>query len=102
MIVEHCGKQIVCRTDSVEITGEMEIDIFHRNNLGISSACRTALDSENGSERRLTQSNNGVLAESSQTVGKTDGRCGFALACRGWCNCGYKNEFAVLFVGFIE
>ena len=102
MIIKHCRKQIIRRTDSVKIAREMEIDILHRNNLGISAACRTALDSEDGTERRLTQSNSRILADSSQAVSKTDCCGGFSLARRGGRDGGHKYKLAVLSVGFAE
>ena len=46
MIVQHCCKQIIGRSDRMEISGKMQIQIFHRNNLRISSAGRTAFDPE--------------------------------------------------------
>ena len=42
MVIYHCGEQIVCRAYRVEISGEVEINIFHRDYLRISSACGSA------------------------------------------------------------
>ena len=102
MVVKHCGEKIVCRTDCVEITGKVKVYVLHRNDLSISAACRTALYSENRTERGFTQSYNSVFAYSSESVCKTDSRRGLALACRSRRNCGNKNELAVFFISFAE
>ena len=46
MVIDHCRKQHVCRCNRMEITCKMQVDIFHRHNLGISAACRTAFDTK--------------------------------------------------------
>jgi len=53
VIVEHGGEQIMSCTDSVEITSEMQIDVFHRHNLRIATAGSAALDTETRAERRF-------------------------------------------------
>ena len=69
MIIEHCGKQIVCRSNRMEISREMKIQILHRNHLGISSSGCTALDSEAGSETRLPEGGNRFLSDTVQSIG---------------------------------
>ena len=79
MVVDHRGKQIICRTDGVEVAGEVQIDVLHRDYLSISTACGAALDTEHGAERRLTQGDNGLLTDLAQTVGETYCRGGLAF-----------------------
>ena len=43
MIVNRCRKQIVGRGDRMEISGKMQIQILHGNDLGISAAGCSAL-----------------------------------------------------------
>ena len=50
MVVEHCGKEVVCCADCMEISGEMEIDVLHGNDLSISAAGGTAFYAENGTQ----------------------------------------------------
>ena len=93
MIVKHSGKQIVCCADCVEIARKVQIYIFHRHDLRISAACRTAFHAEHGTEGRLAQSNHCVFAYTSESVGKSYRRCGFPLS--GGCGryCRDKHEF---------
>ena len=37
MIVEHRGEEIVSAGDGVEIAGEMQVDVLHRNHLRVST-----------------------------------------------------------------
>ena len=80
----------------MEVTREMQIDIFHRNDLGVSSACRSALYAKHGSERRLAKRNHYVFAYAFESVGKSYGRGGLSLTRgrRGYG--GDKHEFSTL------
>ena len=80
MVVNHCGKQVICGADGVKIPGEMQIDILHWDNLRISAACRPALKPEYGTERWLPQRDNGVFFKTAQRICKPDGRRCFSLA----------------------
>ena len=46
MVVDHCCQQVVSCTDCMEVTGEMKIDVLHRNNLCVSAACCSTFYSE--------------------------------------------------------
>ena len=46
VIVDQRSEQIVSETDRVEIPGEVEIDVFHRDYLGVPSAGRATLHAE--------------------------------------------------------
>ncbi len=46
VIVKHGGEQVVGRADGVNITGEMQVDVFHRDDLCVTTAGCTALDTE--------------------------------------------------------
>ena len=82
VVVQHGSQQIVGGTDGVEITGEMEIDVLHGDNLGIAASGCSALDAENRTERGLTKRDDRILADLAQTVGKTDRSSGFTFT--GW------------------
>ena len=82
MVVEHGRQQVVGRADGVEVAGEMQIDVFHRQHLGITAAGRPALDAEYRPQRRLAHRHHRLLSQPLQGVGQTDGDRGFALAGR--------------------
>ena len=95
MVVDHGGKQIVRRADRMEIAGEVQVDILHRNDLRIASARRAALDAEHGTETRLTQSGDRAFSETGKRVRKPDRGGRFAFARGGRRDRGDKDQFAV-------
>ena len=80
----------------MKIAGEMKIDILHGDNLSIAASRSAALNSENRSERRLTQRDRNILAYSAQTVCKTDSRRGLSFACGGRVYRSNENELSAL------
>ena len=63
MVIEHGGEQVIRRTDGVKVAGEVQVDVFHRQNLGIAAACRAAFNTKHRTQRRLAQGNNRVFAD---------------------------------------
>jgi hypothetical protein len=61
--VDHRGQQVVGRTDRVHVAGEMQVELFHRHDLGIAAAGRAALDAEDRSERGLAQAEHRATAQ---------------------------------------
>ena len=94
VVVEHGGKQIVGRADGVEVAGEVQVDVFHRQNLRITAARRAALDAEHGAQRRFAHGDHGLFADVVQCVGQADGYRGLAFARRGRIDGGYQNQTA--------
>ena len=37
MVVQHGGQQVICRTDGMQVTGKMQVDILHGHHLGMAS-----------------------------------------------------------------
>ena len=79
MVIQHRRQQVVRRADGVEIAGEMQVDILHRDDLGIAAACCTALDAEDRPQGRLPQRDHDVFAQLLHAVGQADGRRRLAL-----------------------
>ena len=50
VVVNDGRQQIVRRRDGMEIPREMQVDVLHRHDLGITAAGRTALEAEAGAE----------------------------------------------------
>jgi len=42
VVVEHGGEQVIRRTDSVEVAGEVKVDVLHGHDLGVTAARRAA------------------------------------------------------------
>ena len=92
--VEQRREQVVGRTDGVEVAGEMQVDVFHGNNLGVAATGRTALDTEHRAERRLAQRHDHVLAAQRKRIGQAHRRGGLALSGRRGIDCGHQDELA--------
>ena len=92
--VEHSRKQIVRSTDGVEVAREVQVNIFHGNDLSISAACSATLDTEHGSQARFAQSDHHVLAALRKRIGQADRRGGLALARRRGVDRRHEHELA--------
>ena len=96
VVVQHGGEQVVGCADGVEIAGEVQVDVFHGDDLRVAAARRAAFDAEHGPERRLAHGNHGLLADAVERVGEPDGERGFAFACGRGIDGGYQYQLAAL------
>ena len=80
VVVDQGREQVVREPDGAEIAGEVQIDVFHRHDLGEAAAGRAALHAENGPEARFAQADDGFLADLVQRVAEAHGGRGLALA----------------------
>ena len=95
MIVDHRREQIMRRGNRMEIASEVEVDRLHRHHLRIAAAGSAALHAEAGAERGLAQSDDGLLADDAQRIGKADGGRRLAFARRGRIDGGDEDQFAL-------
>ena len=98
VVVYHCAEEIVSGCDGVEVSREVEVDIFHREHLRISASCRSAFKSENRSERRLAKCDNGFFSDFGKCHAKSYRCCGFAFACGSGIYRRYENQLSVGFI----
>ena len=80
----------------VEVTGEVQVDIFHGNDLGITPACGSALDPETGTKTWLSQTGDGLFANTVQGISQTNAGCCLALTRRGRRNRRYQDKLPFL------
>ena len=99
VIVQHSGKQIVCRADGMKIAGKMEIDILHGNDLRVAAAGSAAFQAENRTEARLTQGSHCVFPQFTKRVRQADRGRGFPLSGRRGIDSRDKDQFSVLSIG---
>jgi len=95
MIVQQGGQQVVRRPDSVKIAGEMQVDVLHWHNLGISAAGGTSLDAEDRAQGWLAQRDDRLFAKAAQPVGKADACGGLSLSGGGRSDGGHENQLSV-------
>ena len=95
VVIDQRRQQVVGRRDGVEVAGEVQVDLFHRDHLRQATAGRASLDAEAWPERRLTHGDRRFLADLAQGVGQADRRCGLAFARRGRVDRGDEDQFAL-------
>src|SRR5262249_37341533 len=95
VVVDQGGEQVVRRGDSVEVPGEVEVDVFHGDDLRVAAARRTALDAKAGPQAGFTQADDRLLADAVEAIAEADGRGRLALAGGGRGDRGHQDELAV-------
>ena len=86
----------------MKITGKMQVDIFHGHNLSITAACCTAFNSENGTQRGLSEGYYGLFTDQAQTVSQTHGSSGLTFSCGRRRYGSHQYELAVLLWTFTQ
>ena len=95
VVVDQGRKQIVGSGDRVEVTGEMQVHVLHRDDLRIAAAGSTTLDAEVRPERSLADAGDGLLADAVQPVAEANRRRRLALAGRCRVDGGDEDQLAV-------
>ena len=95
VIVEHRAAEVIRRRDCVHISRKVQVDVLHRQNLRVAAACGSSLDTEYGTERRLTERDDCLLADFRHRLTESGGGGGFTLArWRGIDGC-HQNQLSV-------
>ena len=66
----------------MHVAGKMQVDVFHRQDLGVTTAGSTAFDAEDRSQGRFAQGDDGFMTHVVQGLGQADSRQGLAFAGR--------------------
>ena len=93
IVVEQCGNQVIGRCHGVEVARKVQVDIFRGQYLCISATGSTAFHSEARPERRLTQSDDCLLAYIVQAHTQPYTHCGLAHTGFGGGNGCNKDKF---------
>src|SRR5699024_9412529 len=73
VIVDQGREGVVGDLDRVEVSGEVQIDVLHRDHLCVAAAGGAALDAHDGAQRRFAQRDHGAVALQGEGVRETDG-----------------------------
>ena len=95
VVVDQRRQQVVRRGDGMEIAGEMEVDVLHRDHLRAPAAGRPALHPEARTERRLANADDRLAADAVQPVAEADRRGRLALAGRRRIDRRHQDQLAV-------
>ena len=80
----------------------MQVDVFHRQHLSVSTSGSAALHPKTGTKRRLTQRDSRHFSDFIQSKAKPDGYSGFSNPGFGGCYCSNQNKFAFPYFLFIN
>ena len=72
MIVEQCGEERMRARDRVKVAGEVQVDVLHRQDLGVTAARRAAFHPEHRAQTRLAHAENRVRANAPKRLGEAD------------------------------
>jgi len=78
--VDEGGEEVVGAGDGVEVAVEVEVDFFGWLDLGVASACCSALHAEDWAEGGFAGGDDGTLADVFEALNESDGGDGFAFA----------------------
>ena len=95
VVVDHRGQQVVGKRDGREVTGEVQVDVFHRHHLRVAAAGRAALDTEHRAERRFAQADHRLLADTVKGIAQAHGRRRLAFTGRRRADGGNEDQLAV-------
>ena len=79
-VVDERAGEVVGRPDRVDVAGQVEVEVLHRDDLAVAAAGGAALDPEHGPERRLADVDRRPVADLVEALGEPDGRRRLALA----------------------
>ena len=84
-VVEERRGEVVGRADRVDVAGQVEVEVLHRDDLAVAAAGRPALDPEDRAERGLADRGRGPLPDPVEALGEADrgGRLALAERRRG-------------------
>ena len=99
VVVEQSGNHVVGRGDRMEVASEVEVDLVHRQHLSVTATGSTAFLTEAGTERRLTQCHDSILADGIHAERQTHAYRRLADAGLGGTDSGHEDE-VVLAHGF--
>ena len=78
--VEHRRQQVVGRRDGVEVAGQVQVELLHRDDLAVATTGGAALDAERRAHRGLAQADHRLAADAGHRLAESDRGGGLALA----------------------
>ena len=76
VVIQQRCDEVVCRSDGVEVSREVEVDILRGQHLSISATRSATLHAEAGTQRGLTQGDDSLLADVVKTHAEADAHGG--------------------------
>jgi hypothetical protein len=95
VVVQHRREQIVRRRDGVEVTGEVQVDLVHGDDLGVAAAGRPALHAEHRAQAGLADAHHDLFPQPAERLAHADGDGALAFARRRGVDPGDEHEPAL-------
>ena len=86
VIIQERGGEIMRRANRVDVTGEVQVELFHRDDLAVAAASGATLDAEDRAETRLADRHRCLLSNHVEPLRKADCCGGLPFAERRWRN----------------
>ena len=106
MIIKKCWQGVIGCSDGMHVTCEMEVDIFHRKHLSVTTTSSTTFNPHNWTKRWFTKGNHGFLPNFIKSICKTNWHGWFTFTCWCWVNSCNQNQFSWFivfdFINFIK
>ena len=83
-------------SNSMEVAGEMQVDILHRYYLGVTAAGSATLNAHAGTQGGLAQSHDNLLPDFVQALSQANSSGGLAFTGRGRGNSGNQHQLTGL------
>src|SRR5699024_5761184 len=96
VVIHQCAQQVVCRGDSVEVPGEVEVDAFHRDHLSVTATGGPTFHAKDRSQGWFAQCDHRLGAHEVERISQPDGHGGLALTGGGGGGPGDQHEFSAL------
>ena len=99
LLSRNAAGEVVGRPDGMDVAGQVEVEVLHRDDLAVAAAGRPALDPEDRPERRLADVDRGLLADVVEALGEPDRGRRLALAERRRGDRGHDHVLAARTLG---
>src|SRR5699024_9616962 len=96
VVIHQCAQQVVGRGDRVEVAGEVEVDAFHRDHLGVTATGGPAFHAEDRSQGWFAQCDHRLGAHEVQRISEPDRNGGLAFTGGRGGGPGDQHEFSAL------
>ncbi len=78
--INRSGAEVVGRAHRVDVAGEVQVEILHRDHLAVAAARRTAFDAKGRPHRGLANGADGFVTQRTERLRQADGGGGLPLA----------------------
>ena len=87
MSIEHGGAHVVSCGHRVHVASQVEVELFHRNDLAVATSCGASLDAKRWAHRWLADRDGGLATNVAETLAKAHRGCclTFAEGCGRYC-----------------